>query len=113
MLAFTGYETEISTAIGKGDIETLSKYFDETVEICILDLEDLLEKDEAKTAIGSFFDTNKPKSFQVLHNGTSKGQDSRYFIGDLKAGESIYRVYVYLKNSSDSYLIQEIRFEPK
>lgn len=113
MLAFTDYESEITKAIGKGDIETLAQYFDETVEICILDLEDLLDKDEAKAAIKSFFEKNKPNSFQVVHNGTSKGQDSKYFIGDLNTNTSMFRVYVYMKNTSDSYLIQEIRFEMK
>ncbi len=114
MLSFTSqYQAEITNAIGKGDIETLSKYFDETVEICILDLEDMLDKDEAKSAIETFFVDHQPKSFSVVHDGTSKGQDSRYFIGDLKTGEEIFRVYVYLKSASDSYLIQEIRFEKK
>jgi len=114
MLAFTAdYESEITKAIGKGDIETLSKYFDESVEICILDLEDMLEKNEAKAAIKSFFEDYNPKSFQVIHDGTSKGQDSKYFIGDLNTNDSIFRVYVYMKSTSDSYLIQEIRFEKK
>lgn len=113
MLSFTGYESAITTAIGAGDIETLSKYFDQTVEICILDLEDMLDKDEAKTTIKTFFDTHQPKSFQVVHDGTSKGQDSRYFIGDLKTSDDTFRVYVYLKNLSETYLIQEIRFEKK
>ncbi len=113
MLAFTDYESEITKAIGKGDIETLSKYFDESVEICILDLEDLLDKEEAISEIKSFFGKHNPKSFQVLHDGTSKGQDSKYFIGDLNTSNSIFRVYVYMKSTSDSYLIQEIRFEKK
>lgn len=113
MLAFTDYESEITKAIGSGDIETLSKYFDESVEICILELEDLMDKDEAKSEIKTFFEANNPKSFQVVHDGTSKGQDSKYFIGDLNTSDSMFRVYVYMKSTSDSYLIQEIRFEKK
>ena len=114
MLAFTAdYESEITKAIGKGDIETLSKYFDESVEICILDLEDMLDKSEAKTAVQSFFKDHHPKSFEVMHDGTSKGQDSKYFIGDLITADAMFRVYVYMKSTSDSYLIQEIRFEKK
>lgn len=114
MLAFTvAGQSAITSAIGSGDIETLSTYFDETVEICILDLEDLLDKDEAKDQIASFFEEHQPKSFNLVHDGTSKGKDSRYFIGDLKTSEEIFRVYVYLMSSSDNYLIQEIRFEKK
>lgn len=113
MLSFTVDQSAITIAIGKGDIETLSKYFDETVEICILDLEDMVDKDEAKTEIESFFDDHQPKSFKVVHDGTSKGQDSRYFIGDLSTSGETFRVYVYLMSTQDSYLIQEIRFEKK
>ena len=113
MLSFAGNEAAITTAISKGDVETLSKYFDETVEICIIELEDMLDKDEAKSQIKTFFAANQPKSFQVVHNGTSKGQDSRYFIGEMKTVDNTFRVYVYMKNSDDAYLIQEIRFEKK
>jgi len=113
MLSFVGNEAAITTAIGKGDVETLSKYFDETVEICIIELEDMLDKDEAKSEIKTFFAANQPESFRVVHNGTSKGQDSRYFIGELKTVNDKFRVYVYMKNSNNAYLIQEIRFEKK
>ena len=113
MLSFTVDQSAITVAISKGDIETLSKYFDETVEICILDLEDLMDKDEAKAEIQSFFNDHQPKSFTLVHDGTSKGQDSRYFIGDLKTSGDVFRVYVYLMSTKDDYLIQEIRFEKK
>jgi len=113
MLSFTVDQSAITVAISKGDIETLSKYFDETVEICILDLEDLMDKDEAKKEIQSFFNDHQPKSFTLVHDGISKGQDSRYFIGDLKTSGDVFRVYVYLMSTKDDYLIQEIRFEKK
>ncbi len=113
MLSFTVDQSAITAAIGNGDIQALSKYFDETVEICILDLEDMLDKDEAIAEIDSFFKANQPKSFTLVHDGTSKGQDSRYFIGDLNTSSETFRVYVYLKSTSDNYLIQEIRFEKK
>lgn len=113
MLSFTVDQSEITVAIGKGDIQTLSKYFDETVEICILDLEDMLDKADAIVEIETFFKANEPKSFTLVHDGISKGQDSRYFIGDLNTNSETFRVYVYLKSTSDNYLIQEIRFEKK
>lgn len=116
LLSFAGgpvNQSAITEAIAKGDIETLSEYFDESVEICILDLEDLLDKNEAKEEIQSFFTEHEPKSFTLVHDGTSKGQDSRYFIGDLKTSGETFRVYVYIMSASDNYLIQEIRFEKK
>jgi hypothetical protein len=78
-----------------------------------LDLEDMLDKADAIIEIETFFKANEPKSFTLVHDGISKGQDSRYFIGDLNTNSETFRVYVYLKSTSDNYLIQEIRFEKK
>lgn len=101
----------ISQAISKGDAEALSQYFDESVEIAVLDEEDIYNKSEAKTIIEKFFTQYRPKSFSQVHQGTSKGQDSKYCIGNLVAGNSSFRVYLYMRVDGDSYLIQEMRFD--
>ncbi len=102
---------EITSAISKGDVKTLSTYFDESVEVAILDDEDIYDKPEAIAVVDKFFKSNTPKSFSQVHKGTSKGSDSHYVIGDLIAGKTTYRVYLYMKESSGKYLIQELRFD--
>lgn len=102
---------EISKAIGSGDAAALGQYFDETVEIAILDEEDMYSKSQAIAKVKSFFDTAKPKSFSQVHQGTSKGQDSQYSIGNLVASNGNYRVYIYLKVSGGKTIIQELRFD--
>ena len=101
----------ITQAISKGDAEALSQYFDESVEIAVLEEEDIYNKSEAKTIVDKFFQQYKPKSFSQVHQGTSKGQDSKYCIGNLVAGDASFRVYLYMKVEGSSYLIQEIRFD--
>ena len=97
----------ISKALSKGDVETLSTYFDESVEVD----DDFYDKKEAKDVVKKFFAQNPPKSFSLIHQGTSKGEDSKYFIGNLNAGGSTYRVYVYMKLSGNQSRIQELRFD--
>ena len=102
--------SEISQALNSGNAEELSKYFDETVEVAVLNDEDIFSKDEAKAMIHNFFDSNKPKSFSQVHQGASKG-DSKYCIGNLVAGGGSYKVYIYMKQKGDRYLIQVIRID--
>ena len=97
----------ISKALSRGDVESLSTYFDENVEID----DDFYDKSEAKDVVKKFFSKNPAKSFSLIHQGTSKGEDSKYFIGNLTAGSGTFRVYVYMKLSGSQPLIQELRFD--
>lgn len=101
----------IKKALSSGDIETLSTYFDDTVEIAVGDNEDIYDKAQAKDIVGQFFADNAPKTFSEVHKGTSKGNDSQYFIGNLVAGGKNYRTYIFLKVGTDKFLIQELRIE--
>ena len=101
----------ISQALSTGDTEKLSEYFDDSVEIAVLDKEDVYSKAEAKKIIQDFFEKNKAKSFSQVHQGTSKSKGSKYCIGNLVAGGNSYRVYIYLKTQGNKYLIQELRID--
>lgn len=98
----------ISKAIGNGDANALSQYFDDKVEMAILDDENLMDRNDAKQALNKFFTSHKPQSYNQVHDGTSKGEGSKYTIGNLKANGQTFRVYVYMKVSGSDYVIQEI-----
>ena len=101
----------ITKAIGDGDAATLGNYFDASVELTILDKQDVLDKSQATEALKNFFLKNKPRSYNMVHQGTSKGNASHYTIGDLQTASSNYRVYLYYKSAGDKVLIQEMRIE--
>ena len=101
----------ITKAIGDGDAATLGNYFDASVELTILDKQDVLDKTQATEAVKSFFSKNKPRSYNMVHQGTSKGNASHYTIGDLQTASGNYRVYLYYKSVGDKVLIQEMRIE--
>lgn len=102
---------EITRAISSGNATALGQYFDETVEIAILNEEDLYNKAEAIQKVKQFFNSTRPQSFSQVHQGASKGQDSQYFIGNLVTGNGKYRVYIYLKVKGNTSYIQELRFD--
>lgn len=101
----------LSKAIASGDVSTISSYMDETVEVCLMDIDDFLDKEKAIQAINSFYSEYSPKSFNIIHQGESKGKGSQYFIGNLKTDGDSFRVFIALENADGKELIQQIRFE--
>lgn len=101
----------ISSALGSGNIESLSRHFDENVEVSVLKKEDTYSKIQATETVRGFFAKNKPSKFTQVHQGVSKANDSHYFIGDLATSGGSFRVYMYMKVVNDSYYIQEMRFD--
>jgi len=112
LMAMTqGSLQQITSALGKGNAEALGPFFDSSVEISILDDVDIYDKSEAVSTVKSFFATNAPKGYSQVHEGTSKGKDSRYVIGKLTTTTGAYRVFLYLKSEGDKEIIQELRFD--
>ena len=98
-------------ALNAGDVDGLSKYFADNVEISILDNEQQVSKAKATDTLRSFFNTSKPKSFSQVHQGTSRENSDQYCIGNMTAANGSYRVYIYLKMNGANASIQEIRFD--
>ena len=102
---------DISKAISNGDADALAKYFDDNVEIAIMGDEDLYGKAQALQVVKKFFQNYKPKSYNQVHQGVSKGKDSHYTIGNLSANGNTFRVYVYMSVENGKYIIQELRID--
>ncbi len=101
----------ITKAISAGDASALGQYFDETVEVAVLDQEDVYNKAQAVNVVKQFFANNPPSSFSQVHKGASPNNDSQYCIGNLVSGSRAFRVYIYMKVSGGKTVIQELRFD--
>ena len=101
----------ISKALSNGDADALSQYLADNVEVSILDKEQSCSKAKATGLLRAFFDSNKPKGFSQVHQGTSRENSDQYCIGNLSATTGSYRVYIYLKVGAGTTTIQEIRFD--
>jgi len=102
---------EVATAIRSGDSKQLATYFGSSVDLTVINQEDVYSKAQAELIVKDFFARNPPKSFTLLHKGSSK-EGTVYGIGNLQStnGKN-FRTSFFLKMSSGRYLIQELRFE--
>ncbi len=99
----------IGESFNKGNSRELSKYFNENIELVVLDNEDVYSKSQAELIMRNFFSVNKPVKFTLLHQG---GKElSRYAIGNLEAETGNFRVYCLLRVVDKNILIHLMRLE--
>ena len=109
-LAFDVYD-DIGNAIKAGNSAAISEYFGSTIDLTILAKEDVYSKTQAQLILKDFFSKNTPKSFSILHKGTSK-DGATYAIGSMLTNQGgSFRTYVYIKQIAGKNIIQEFRIE--
>jgi len=112
VLAFSQADVldNVATAIRNGDSREIARYFDNNVEITILDRESTYSKTQGEMVLRDFFTKNAVQAFDMKHRGSS-GEGSTYGIGTLKTSSQSYRVYYFVKQKGGQQVIQEMRFE--
>lgn len=101
----------VSDAFRQGNIRSVSGYFGKMVDLSIMNSENTEQKDQAISTLENFLNKNKPTGFSQVHQGTSKGRESYYCIGELSTQNGKFRVYVYFKVVSSNTQIQEVRID--
>jgi len=100
----------IKIAFKTGSSNELSKYFDSSIDLKILEKEGTYSLSQAKLIIKDFFSKNPPKSFHIVHEGKSKNE-VKYYIGTLESLDRSLRIYIYLKGDAEKLTIQELSIE--
>ncbi len=100
---------EIISAFNSGNAAQLAKYFNQTIELTMLDKEEVYSKTQAEIILRNFFSENPPKSFRILHQGGK--ETSKYAIGSLTSGTQKYRVTFLLKIVNSKVYIHQLRIE--
>jgi len=100
---------EIIQSLKSGDSKTLAAYFNQNVEMVVLENDNVYSKAQAQQIVNKFFSTNPPESFSVIHQGGKEG--AQYVIGNLVTGKGSYRVYFLLKKNSGKDYIHQLRIE--
>ena len=101
---------DVVAALSIGDAHTVSTFFDNTVELVLPGVDDILPKAKAKKKLEAFFVTNRAKSFVRVHGGTSTGEDGAYIIGTLTTDAGNFRVYIYGRGVGTP-IVMELRIE--
>lgn len=106
-----GEEKEgISIAIQSGSAQALSGYFTESIDLTLLDVEDVYSQKQAEVILSQFFAEHKPANFTLRHEGKSKVEDF-YYIGILETNTGDYRVTFFLKKEPQGFNIKQLRIE--
>ena len=100
---------EIVTAFNSGNATLLAKYFSQTIELTLLDKEEVYSKTQAEIIMRDFFNSNPPKQFQIMHEGGK--ETSKYAIGTLTAESNKYRITFLLKSLDSKVYIHQLRIE--
>jgi len=108
-LSFIGIPENINDALKTGDTNALKKFMNSTVELVILDKENIYSKIQAEQVLKRFFTKHRPVKFDVLHHGSN--DNSQYYIGSLKTDKETYRIYYLLKTKNNTTLIYQLRIE--
>lgn len=98
-------------ALSKGDAVAIGSFFDNTVELVLPGVDDILPKAQARQKLATFFKAHPAQAFARVHEGTSTGEDGAYVIGTLTTESGTFRVYVYGRGPGTP-LVQELRIEP-
>lgn len=102
---------QITQALNSGDIDALGTFFDDSIELSILEEEGIYNKAQALQKVRRFLSQSKVNSFTEVHQGASRSSDAQYVIGNIATAADTYRVYLYLSNNNGKTIIQELRFD--
>lgn len=100
---------EIILSLKSGNAKVLSDYFNQNVELVVLDNDNVYSKAQAQQIVGNFFNSHTPNGFSVIHNGGKEG--AKYVIGNLTTSNGTFRVYFLLKQNQGKDYIHQLRIE--
>lgn len=106
--AFSQIPDEIIVSLGSGNAKVLSSYFNQNVELVVLDNDNVYSKAQAQQIVNNFFNQHKPENFKIIHQG---GKEAKYVIGNLVTNNGIFRVYFLLKQNNKKEYIHQLRIE--
>ena len=99
---------QIGNGLKSGNAKLIAAYFNDNVELVILDKENVCSKEQGEMILSDFFSKNKPSDFKITHQG---GTDSVYGIGKLQTSGANFRIYFMLKTFANKPLIVQLRIE--
>lgn len=102
---------DFANAVRSGDSKQVGSYFGNTIDLTLLNQEDIYSKAQAELIIRDFFSKNSPKSFSIVHKGSSQ-EGTMYGIGVLTTSNAkTYRVSFYMKSVAGKNSLLELRIE--
>ena len=92
-----------------GNASSLSGAMDKVVDVALLGSSKKCNGSEAVSMLSSFFSSNKPSGFSVVHHADKK--ESGFLVGKLPTSSGEYRVNITYRAEGNTAIIQSIRIE--
>jgi len=100
---------EIISSLNSGNAKVLASYFNQNIELVILEEDNVYSKAQAEQIVTSFFARYQPEKFTIIHKGGPEG--AHYVIGKLVTKQETFRVYFLLKKTADKEIIHQLRID--
>lgn len=105
---FCQIPNQIENGLKTGNAKMIASYFNDNVELVILDKENVCSKEQGEMILSDFFGKNRPTDFKLTHQG---GTDSVYGIGKMQTANANFRIYFMLKSFANKPLLVQLRIE--
>jgi hypothetical protein len=99
----------VVTAMKTGNYRELGRYFNTSVELVVLENENVYSKSQAEIIVRDFFAKYPPTGFIVRHEEAREGLC--YAIGRLTTKNGDFRVVILLKVRDGNSFIHQLRIE--
>lgn len=101
---------DVASTFKSGKATEIAKYFATTVELSIIDQEDIYSKSQATFILKDFFAKHPPIGVKIIHKVTSNA-NIKFGVLLLTTSNANFRVSVELKNNSSKFVLSQIRIE--
>ena len=101
--------SSISRYLGKGDVEKLSAWFSNSIELVLLGEANTCSRSQAKQILKSFYQAYTPRAFRITHKAAQG--NVKYAVGNLSAGGTNFTVTIFLCLKEDCFDIHQLKFE--
>ena len=98
----------MDAALNKGSAADLGVFFDNSIDVSILNTDATVSSSDAVRLLQDFFNQNTVKGYNRAHLTAPQNGRSSYSLGDLYTSSGTYRVYLYF---NDAKKISEIRIQ--
>ncbi|MFC4210048.1 DUF4783 domain-containing protein [Pedobacter lithocola] len=102
---------DLSAYFKAGNSKEIAKNFAPTIELIIIDEEDVYSKAQGEQILKDFFNKNQPVKTSIFHR-INNSQSYRFGVILVSTSKETYRVSITMKKFNTAFLITELRIEP-
>jgi hypothetical protein len=101
----------IEKYIRKGDVQSLSAWYAENLQISMVGKISNCSKNQARQILKNFFKDNPPRSFEIVYKSGSYPMQCA--VGDFSGGGYDYSITIMVKTNEKGSFVEQIRINRK